>query len=235
QALQAADPIRDPEGRRDRLGGCLGHPRQGAERLSGVEVDRLHDQLGVLRPVGREGRGSAIGEREGQRCAAVGRVQPAGDGRSGRRQAPHLHEEYHGRSAKAVCQDLGGSQSQLHPLTSGSRQGAGVASRSIRGDQGTGEAGGLGARLGLPALLAPTYLVLTVAIFLPLLIMFAFSLLTDTPLGGRHASFTLDQYAAYWGSPTFRYLTLRSLLMGAHVTLGCILLGFPLAYVLARN
>ena len=34
-----------------------------------------------------------------------------------------------------------------------------MASRSIRGDQGTGEAGGLGARLGLPALLAPTYLV----------------------------------------------------------------------------
>jgi spermidine/putrescine transport system permease protein len=65
--------------------------------------------------------------------------------------------------------------------------------------------------------------------------MVVFSLLSNVPFGGRHAAFTLDQYASYWTSSTYRYLTERSLILGAHVTLGCILLGFPLAYVLARN
>ena len=110
-----------------------------------------------------------------------------------------------------------------------------MATRSISRDQPALESEGMGSRIGLFTLLAPTYTVLTVAIFLPLLVMLVFSVLSDTPLGGRHAVVTLDQYASYWGSPTYRYLTQRSLLMGAHVTLGCILLGFPLAYVLARN
>ena len=47
-------------------------------------------------------------------------------------------------------------------------------------------------------LLAPAYLWLTVAIFLPLSAMVFFSFMTDLPLSGKAWSFTLDNYAAFF-------------------------------------
>ena len=52
------------------------------------------------------------------------------------------------------------------------------------------------------ALLVPTYGWLTLAVFLPLCAMFAFSFLTATPMGNAPIVFTLKQYRAFiaWSS-----------------------------------
>ena len=57
-------------------------------------------------------------------------------------------------------------------------------------------------RLRALGLLAPAYLWLTVAVFLPLSAMLFFSLLTDVPFGDREWSFTWANYAEVFGNPT---------------------------------
>ncbi|RVD48970.1 ABC transporter permease, partial [Mesorhizobium sp. M7A.F.Ca.ET.027.03.2.1] len=54
-----------------------------------------------------------------------------------------------------------------------------------------------GLRSALP-LLAPAYLWLTVAIFLPLSAMVFFSFMTELPLSGKPWAFTLGNYAAFF-------------------------------------
>ena len=84
-------------------------------------------------------------------------------------------------------------------------------------------------------LTAPTYLWLTVAIFLPLAAMAYFSVLTDAPFGaGPPPTLTLDNYAAAVGQDLYRTLALRSLELGFDTTLVCLLVGFPAALALAR-
>ncbi|MEM9048325.1 MAG: ABC transporter permease [Pseudomonadota bacterium] len=83
--------------------------------------------------------------------------------------------------------------------------------------------------------LAPAYLWLTAAVFLPLSAMLFFSLLTDTPIAGREAAFTLDNYAEFFARPFYLDLLLRSLWIGLLVTAICILIGVPCAWVLAKT
>jgi spermidine/putrescine transport system permease protein len=83
-------------------------------------------------------------------------------------------------------------------------------------------------------LLAPAYLWLTVAVFLPLSAMAFFSLLTDVPFGGREWSFTLQNYAEFFGTATYATLLWKSLVLALWVTFWCVVLGFPCAFVLAR-
>ena len=90
-------------------------------------------------------------------------------------------------------------------------------------------------RWRLTGLLAPTYLWLTVAVFLPLSAMLWFAFLTDVPFGAREASFTLDNFAEALTNPTYRILLVKSLQLGLIVTAVCVLIGFPCALVLARS
>jgi spermidine/putrescine transport system permease protein len=90
-----------------------------------------------------------------------------------------------------------------------------------------------GLRAALPLIL-PAYLWLTVAIFLPLSAMVFFSFMTDLPLSGKEWSFTLDNYAAFFAEGVYATLLLASLRLGLEVTLWCVGLGFPAAYVLAK-
>lgn len=83
-------------------------------------------------------------------------------------------------------------------------------------------------------LLAPAYLWLTVAIFLPLSAMAFFSFMTDLPMGGREWFFTLRNYAAFFSTSLYLTLLGSSLRLGLEVTLWCVLIGFPAAYVLAK-
>jgi spermidine/putrescine transport system permease protein len=83
-------------------------------------------------------------------------------------------------------------------------------------------------------LTAPAYLWLALTIFLPLSAMLYFSFLTVAPLGGRTASFTLDNYRAFFTKPLYQFLVWRSLKLGFHVTLFCVLIGYPAALVLAK-
>lgn len=90
-------------------------------------------------------------------------------------------------------------------------------------------------RLRTLGLLAPAYLWLTVAVFLPLSAMAFFSLLTDVPFGDRDWSFTLANYAEAFGNPTYATLLWKSLRLAFWVTLWCLVLGFPSAWILARQ
>src|SRR5690606_4901379 len=84
-------------------------------------------------------------------------------------------------------------------------------------------------------LTAPAYLWLALTILLPLSAMLYFSFLTVAPIGEREASFTLAQYATFFEQEFYRFLTWRSVMMGVHVTLVCVLLGYPAALILARH
>ncbi len=89
-------------------------------------------------------------------------------------------------------------------------------------------------RLRALGLLAPAYLWLTVAVFLPLSAMGFFSLLTDVPFGNREWSFTFHNYTEFLSTGTYATLLWKSLRLAFWVTVWCVLLGFPCAFVLAR-
>lgn len=89
-------------------------------------------------------------------------------------------------------------------------------------------------RLRALGLLAPAYLWLTVAVFLPLSAMAFFSLLTDVPFGTREWAFTFQNYADALTNPTYATLLWKSVRLAFWVTLWCLILGFPCAWVLAR-
>ena len=101
--------------------------------------------------------------------------------------------------------------------------------------------GPMGSRGSLPswaskaALLLPTYAWLTLAVFLPLLTMFAFSFLTATPMGKNDVGFTLKQYRAFVDQPYLLGVAWNSLLMGLWTTLACAVLGFFAALALVRG
>ncbi len=83
-------------------------------------------------------------------------------------------------------------------------------------------------------LLAPAYLWLTLAVFLPLSAMAFFSFLSDVPFGDRDWHVTLDNYRAVFESGTYATLLWKSLKLGMTVTALSVLIGFPCAFVLAK-
>jgi spermidine/putrescine transport system permease protein len=88
-------------------------------------------------------------------------------------------------------------------------------------------------RAGLTALLAPAYLWLTVAVFLPLSAMLYFSFLAGDPFAGG-VDLTLANYLAFFETDTYARLLWKSLVLGATVTALCLVIGFPCAWVLAK-
>ncbi len=85
------------------------------------------------------------------------------------------------------------------------------------------------------ALLAPAYLWLLLFGFLPLGLMLYFSFLNDVPFGERQIYFTFENYTRFFSRSFYSRLTLEALLMGFYTTLGCLVLGYPLAYALAKH
>ncbi len=84
------------------------------------------------------------------------------------------------------------------------------------------------------AFLAPAWLV-TGALFLaPLAIIFAYSLWTRGPYGGQAPPWTLENYQRFF-DPLYGEILLRSFWIAAETTLLCLILGFPLAWFLARS
>lgn len=90
-------------------------------------------------------------------------------------------------------------------------------------------------RVRLASLLAPAYLWLLVAVFLPLSAMLFFSFLTDLPQDTPDWGFTLGNYARFLSNPTYGTLLWKSVMLGVTVTSICILVGYPCALVLART
>jgi spermidine/putrescine transport system permease protein len=85
------------------------------------------------------------------------------------------------------------------------------------------------------AMLAPAYLWLTAAIFLPLSAMFFFSLASSAPFVSSEWKLTTANYAAFFSRSLYPYLLGRSLLLSAIVTTFCLIIGYPCAYVLAKQ
>ncbi|MEX0810068.1 MAG: ABC transporter permease [Dongiaceae bacterium] len=90
-------------------------------------------------------------------------------------------------------------------------------------------------RWAIAGLTGPAYLWLALTVFLPLSAMFYFSFLTAAPIGGRVAAFTLEHYIAFFTKSVYWFNARRSLELGIHVTLACILIGYPAALVLAKQ
>ena len=84
-------------------------------------------------------------------------------------------------------------------------------------------------------LLAPAYLWLTVAVFLPLSAMLFFSFLSAAPFTNADWHVTGLNYAEFLARSIYPDLLGRSLLLAAIVTVACVLIGSPCAYVLARQ
>lgn len=90
-------------------------------------------------------------------------------------------------------------------------------------------------RWAILGLTGPAYLWLACTIFLPLGAMLALSVLDKSPLVPQPASFTLGNYAAYFGKSFYWPLTRWSIQLGFWVTLFCLLIGYPAAYALAKR
>ena len=84
-------------------------------------------------------------------------------------------------------------------------------------------------------LLAPAYLWLTVAVFLPLSAMLFFSFISAAPFPNADWHVTGLNYAEFLARSIYPDLLGRSLLLAAIVTVACVLIGYPCAYVLARQ
>jgi len=87
---------------------------------------------------------------------------------------------------------------------------------------------------GVIGLTSPAYLWLLLTILLPLSAMLYFSFLTVAPFGSGQPALTVENYAAFFEKDFYRVLAWRSIKLGIHVTLACVLLGYPAALGLAR-
>jgi len=90
------------------------------------------------------------------------------------------------------------------------------------------------AGLATAALILPAYGWLTLAVFLPLLTMLAFSFLKVAPFGNRAVEFSIEHYLAFFERPYLVDVAWRSLSLGFWTTAICALIGLPAALALAR-
>ena len=84
-------------------------------------------------------------------------------------------------------------------------------------------------------LLSPAYIWLTVAVFLPLSAMLFFSFLSAAPFQTDDWHPTLGNYAEFASRSLYPDLLVRSLTLSLIVTACCVVIGYPCAYVLARQ
>ena len=81
--------------------------------------------------------------------------------------------------------------------------------------------------------LAPAGVVIGTLFLAPLAIMLVYSFLTRGAYGGVTAQFTVENYQRVL-DPLYAAILLRTFVMAATATLGCLVLGFPLALFISR-
>jgi spermidine/putrescine transport system permease protein len=84
------------------------------------------------------------------------------------------------------------------------------------------------------ALLAPGGLWLLLFFLIPILIMLAYSLMPRGIYGGVERGFTLEHYARFF-DPLYLDVLQRTFLWSIACTVICLLLGYPVAYVIVRS
>ncbi|HVQ46283.1 MAG TPA: hypothetical protein VMS62_05580, partial [Gemmatimonadales bacterium] len=83
-------------------------------------------------------------------------------------------------------------------------------------------------------LLAPGMLWLIVFFLVPLLIMLAYSFMPRGIYGGVDRGFTLEHYARFF-DPLYLDVLRRTFLWSVACTVICLVLGYPVAYLIARS
>jgi spermidine/putrescine transport system permease protein len=84
------------------------------------------------------------------------------------------------------------------------------------------------------AFLTPAWVITTLLFLAPLGIIAWYSLLTRGPYGGQAPPLTLENYQRFF-NPLYGEILLRSFWIAAEATVLCLVLGFPLAWFLARS
>jgi spermidine/putrescine transport system permease protein len=84
------------------------------------------------------------------------------------------------------------------------------------------------------ALLAPGTLWLVLFFLVPILIMFAYSMMPRGIYGGVDTGFTLEHYRRFF-DPLYLDILRRTFVWSVACTVICLLLGFPVAYAIARG
>ena len=84
------------------------------------------------------------------------------------------------------------------------------------------------------ALLAPGTIWLVVFFLVPILIMLAYSMMPRGIYGGVEPGFTLEHYRRFF-DPLYLDILKRTFIWSVACTLICLLLGYPVAYTIARG
>lgn len=84
-------------------------------------------------------------------------------------------------------------------------------------------------------LLLPVALVMAVVFFAPILLLTSNSLHTDLGLGTVSEAYTLQNYVKFFSDPFYLGILFDTFLLGFIVVTICMIVGYPVAYVLART
>jgi len=84
-------------------------------------------------------------------------------------------------------------------------------------------------------LVGPVTMVIVVGLMLPVLILFRYSLNRFEPRLMMVEALTLENYLKFFADPFYRNILFTTLRVALLVTVSCVLLALPLAYVLART
>lgn len=85
------------------------------------------------------------------------------------------------------------------------------------------------------AMLAPASIVVAIGIVIPIIILFRYSLNQFTPAKMMVDAFTAENYAKFFTDPYYVTVLVRTIRVAVACTAICVILGFPMAYVLART
>ena len=91
-----------------------------------------------------------------------------------------------------------------------------------------------GSRVSAAVLLGPATVIVALGLLLPVAILFRYSLNAFVPGKFMVEAVTLDSYIRFFTDPFYLNVLWRTLRVAFSTTLICLILGFPLAYVLAR-
>jgi putative spermidine/putrescine transport system permease protein len=95
--------------------------------------------------------------------------------------------------------------------------------------------GGSGSLLSAGALIGPATAIVVIGLLLPIAILFRYSLNQFRPRVMMVEAFTLENYIRFFTDPFYTNIFFTTLRVALICTAVCLLLGFPLAYVLART
>jgi putative spermidine/putrescine transport system permease protein len=85
------------------------------------------------------------------------------------------------------------------------------------------------------AMLAPAAIVVVIGIVIPIVILFRYSLNHFTPAKMMVDAFTAENYVKFFTDPFYVAVLLRTIRVATVCTAICVILAFPMAYVLART